>query len=249
MIQNQNVSNLRFVLCPGRNPEARHLDLYNQIYDSWHSVWQATYKELEDTSPLYSDAFTRQDYIAAIFDGSKCLAFLLFRLVDTQSRASLKDSYFEQWSELHRHKFSQAGKNILICGNLGIVPEARQETLGISLKHLITGFMTKIALHSAADISICTPRIDRGVHSAVYRWGAYPIAQNVDWGLNVLVDLVAFDKQSILAKHDHELVPLVSKLWQERLVIRETPLESVDSFSSVSESPLPSKISEKKKAA
>lgn len=230
MKKDNEANDLQFVLCPGRSPEQEHSHIYDQIYESWHRLWTSTYAELKDESPLYSDTFTRQDFIAAIFFKGQCQAFILFRHANISHRSCLHDSYFQQWSELHLARVSQLGKNVLICGNMGIVPEARKNSLGFSMKHLMLGFITEIVLHSNADVTISTPRKDRDVHSAVYRWGGISIAQDIDWGLDVCVDLTAFYKDELLKNRNHELVPLVQSLWNQMLVIPETPLETVNSF-------------------
>jgi hypothetical protein len=230
MEKSHNQDDLQFILCPGRNPDPRYLSTYNQIYRAWHQLWIATYAELKDDSALYSDAFTRQDFIASIFLKGQCQAFILFRHADLSQEPALHDSYFQQWSEIHRKRVAKTGQHVLICGNLGIVPNARQESLGFSMKHLMMGFITEIALQSQADSVISTPRKDRGVHSAVYRWGGVSIAQNIDWGLDVVVDLTAFYKKEVMENRDHELVPLVENLWKNMLVIPENPLETVNSF-------------------
>lgn len=224
------VNGLQFILCPGRSPDKKYSDIYNQIYSAWHELWTSTYTELKDESPLHSDAFTRQDFIAAIFLKGQCQAFILFRHADLSLLSSVQDSYFQQWSELHLKRVSQLGNNVLICGNMGIVPGARKNSLGFSMKHLMLGFITEIVLHSTADVAISTPRKDRCVHSAVYRWGGVCIAEDVNWGLDIIVDLTAFYKTELLKCRDHEVVPLVQRLWSQMLVIPETPLESVNSF-------------------
>jgi hypothetical protein len=230
MKQRLQSQGLQFILCPGRAPDEKYRGVYNEIYRSWHTVWTDAYSELQDASPLFSDAFTRQDFIAAIFLDGKCLAFILFRHMDLALSSTLNDSYFTQWSEIHRQKVSKLGRNILICSNLGIDPAARKQSLGFSMKHLMVGFITEIALQSAADVVLSTPRKDKGVHSAAYDWGAISIAQNINWGLDVIVDLTALVKEELLKKRTHELVPMIEKLWQDMLVIEERPIETVNSF-------------------
>ncbi len=221
---------LRFILCPTKCPDPSYKHIYNEIYQAWHALWSQTYKELNDPSPLYSDAFTRQDFAAAIFKEDKCLAFILFRNLDLSLDSSFHDSYFEQWNEIHLKKVHQAGNHILICGNLGIAPLARQISLGFSMKDLLCGFIAEVALHSTSQIVISTPRKDKGVHTAAYRWGGVPIAQDIDWGLNVVVDLVALYKEELRKKRNHEILPLVLSLWDQMLVVPERPLETMSQY-------------------
>lgn len=222
---------LRFVLCPGRNPDQKYLSYYNEIYRAWHKLWSETYTELKDPTPLYSDAFTRQDFIAAVFMNEKCQGFILFRHCDFSTAAARHDSYFQQWSELHLKKLSKIGNNILICGNLGIIPEARGKSTGIPMKYLVTGFAAEVIKHSVADVTIATPRKDKGVHTTAFGWGGQLIAKDVDWGHGVTVDLAYCTREDLLNAPDHELTPVIQKLWDEMLVIPENPLETINTIS------------------
>lgn len=224
------LKDLQFVLCSGRNPESKHAFIYDKIYNAWLQVWTQAYADINEQNPLYSDTFTRQDVIAAVLHQGECLAFILFRHADLNRPATLNDSYFEQWKPEDLKKVAGFGDQILICGNFGIIPTARCEGLGFSVKALMLGYITEICLHSSCDIVISTPRRDKNINSVVYTWGGMKIAENVDWGHGVQVDLTAFIKQGILERRNHEVMPLVKELWSQRLVIREVAFEGVNDF-------------------
>ena len=225
---------LRLVLCPTREPDKNRLDEYNKIYNCWHEVWSETYAELncaEPGSEMKSDAFTRQDFAAALFHQDECVALILFRHVDMSLLANQRDSYFKQWSEIHLKAVSRSGNNILICGNLGVSPRFRKNTLGLSLKELLIGIVMEITLESSSDVLIATPRTDKNVNGPGYDWGATPIALDVDWGHGVRTDLVAVHKKTVLAKRrEQTLSPLMSELWKNKDVIDEAPFESIQVF-------------------
>lgn len=227
---NSLLKNIQFVLCPGRNPEKKHTALYDKVYKAWHGVWSKAYAEIDEKGPLYSDTFTRHDFAAAIFYKNECCAFILFRHADLQREASLNDSYFEQWTKEHIQKVHGYGDQILICGNLGIVPTARGEDLGFPLKSIMFGFITEVCLHSSCDIVISTPRRDKNVNGTVYKWGGTMLAENISWGHGVQVDLTGFLKAEVLKKRNHDVMPIVNELWAQRLVIKEIPTENVNSF-------------------
>lgn len=231
-MNNQNVD-LQLVFCPVREPEPEFKHLYDKIYHCWNQVWEAAYNEAnfkKRGDDLKSDAFTRQDYAAAIFYQNECIAFILFRHVDMNLSTTRNDSFFSQWSEIHRKAVLKIGNRILICGNLGVLPTFRQKSLGISLKDLMGGIISEITLQSKTDATLATPRRDRNVHAAAYRWGAIPVAQDIPWGCGIQIDLIAFCKDQLLKHRDHELRPLVDKLWQNRIIVRENIFEQLDDF-------------------
>lgn len=229
---NQNID-LQLVLCPVREPEKKYKHLYDKIYDCWNRVWEAAYNEANfknHNDDLKSDAFTRQDYAAAIFRQDECIAFILFRYVDMTLASTQDDSFFAQWSEIHRKAVTKIGNRILICGNLGVLPTFRQKSLGVSLKDLVGGIISEITLQTKADATLATPRRDRNVHSAAYRWGAIPIAQDVPWGSGIQIDLIAFCKEQLLKHRNHELCSLVDELWQNKIVVSENVFEPLSDF-------------------
>lgn len=222
---------LKLVLCPVREPDRKYQDIYQKIYQCWNLVWETAYNEAnfkKKSDDLKSDAFTRQDYAAALFHENECVAFILFRQVDMSLQTTQDDSFFSQWSEIHRKALAKIGNRILICGNLGILPTFRQKSLGVSLKDLIGGIISEITLQSKADATVATPRRDRNVHGAAYRWGAIPIAQDISWGCGIQIDLIAFCKEQLSQHRDHELRALVDDLWLNKLTISEHVFEPLN---------------------
>lgn len=229
MNKNQNV-NLQLVLCPTREPEPKYRHLYQKIYDCWNFVWEAAYTEAnckKRSDDLKSDAFTRQDYAAALFHENECVAFILFRHADMSLRTTQDDSFFSQWSEIHRKALSKIGQRFLICGNLGVLPTFRNKNLGVSLKDLMVGIVAEITLQSNADATLATPRRDRNVHGTSYTWGAVPIAKDVSWGYGIQVDLCVFRKDQVAQCRAQEARPLLDELWQKKIVVGEHVFESV----------------------
>ncbi|MCM2353863.1 MAG: hypothetical protein NDI63_09640 [Pseudobdellovibrio sp.] len=232
-MQNNQNANLQLVLCSVREPEQKYRDYYEKIYKCWNSVWEAAYTEAKykkRSDDLKSDAFTRQDYVAAFFHENECVAFILFRHVDLSLQTTLDDSFFTQWSEIHRKALSKIGHKMVICGNLGIAPTFRHNLLGFSLRDLFGGLITEITLQANADATIATPRRDRNMHGAAYRWGAIPIAQDIPWGYGIQIDLIAFCKEHILQHRNHELQSLSDQLWQNKLIIGSDVFEPFKGF-------------------
>ena len=230
---NNSSFDLQLVLCPVRDPETKHRDIYNKIYQCWNSVWTAAYAEAKcqrRDDALKSDSFTRQDFVAALFHKEECIAFILFRYAHLGSLSTKDDSFFSQWSEIHLKKVSKIGDDLLICGNLGVLPTFRQKTLGVSLKEIIGGVIAEITLQSTVDATLATPRRDRNVQKAAYQWGAVPIAQDIPWGFDINVDLILFHKSQLLKCRDHALRPLIDELWLNKLIIEKLNTETIQDF-------------------
>lgn len=226
-------TDLSLILCPIREPDPEYKYYYEQIYSCWNLVWEAAYNEVKfknENETLKSDAFTRQDFAAAIFHKNQCIAFILFRHIDLDLPSTEKDSFFQQWSEIHRKAVAKIGSRFLICGNLGVLPSFRQKSLGVSLKDLMGAIICEITLQSKVDATLSTPRRDRNVHEAAYRSGAIAIAQDISWGCGIQIDLVAFCDKNLQQQKNHHLSELMANLWLNKLVISEKIYEPVSFF-------------------
>lgn len=211
--------NLKYILCPGSQPDPSFYSYYEKIYSCWRDVWTEAFSELNVKKDMYSDAFTRQDYIGAIFHEEQCIAMSFFRWVDANLSTLKDDSYFSNWNESHISSLCSKGKKVIICSYFTVHQNVRRDSLGFSAKDLMCGLLVETFLHSKADCMTGAVRINKGVNSLVERWGATPIAQNIPSNNNALVDLVGFYKDDILKNNFHEYKPIVQNLWHERLVI------------------------------
>lgn len=230
MNKNQNV-NLQLVLCPTREPEPKYRHLYQKIYDCWSQVWSEAYNEAnykKRSDDLKSDAFTRQDFATAIFHNDECVAVILYRHVNITLQTTHDDSFFSQWSEIHRKSLSKLGNRFIVAANLAVPPKFRNKDFGFSFKDLAVGLIAEIALQSNADAAVATPRRDRNVHKTCYDWGATPIAQDIPWGCGIQIDLVAFCKDQVAQHRDHTLLPLLDELWHNKTVVSEYIFETID---------------------
>ena len=211
---------LQFILCPSKFSADLHL--YEKIYHFWHKTWSTTFQELENSSNLSSDSFSRQDWVAAIFMDGECVAVSTFRYFDLHSSVSLSDSYFANWSPEALKQLRSQGRMALACCFFGIAPHLRSGTLGFSMKDLLMGFVTEVFAWSAADCMTGAVRKCKNVHGSAYSWGAQCVAQDVPSGHGpALVDLVTFSHGEVAAKKKvHKLTPWIDLLWS-RLIIAE----------------------------
>jgi hypothetical protein len=219
---------VQFVICPGRYPSPQHASLYKKIYDCWHDVWSHAFKELHGDADLKSDNFTRQDFVCAVMVDGECKAMSLYRHMDAKDKTLERDSYFSNWSEIHRAKLSSQGPKILVCSHFTIHSSARKDLMGFSMRDVLMGSCSEVAIHTSADAMTGAMRKDRKVHDLALNWGALLVARDVPSGHGDLVDLVAFFKDEVKSRRQHEYVPFVQRLWEEKLVIPQELPEQLD---------------------
>ena len=224
-------SDIKIVLCPGRFPEKQYEEIYNKIYQCWHDVWSETFLDIDQNPNLFSDAFTRQDVVAAILVDGKCRAVSLHRYTTKKTLTNPRDSYFKNWSELHIQKLCSRGQRILVSSYFTIHPSARGESLGFSVKDYLLALTSQVFLDSNCDVMTGAARKNRKVHDVTYAWGATPVGIDVPSGHGDLVDLVAFFRNEVLAKRQgNEITPHFNQLWEDKLVISQEGLQSIDDF-------------------
>lgn len=222
---------IQYVICPGRFPQAQHLETYLKIYNCWKDVWGATFQELDGLNKLHSDAFTRQDFISAVMINGECKAMCLYRYADNQIPTTQADSYFANWDELSMRKLTQRGQHILVCSYFTVHPSARKESLGFSMRDLLIALATQITMSTGMHVMTGAMRKNRGVHQLAYEWGAIEVGRDIPSGHGDFVDLVAFFDQEVQKAHEsQELAPIASQLWANRLVIPQVPLETIENF-------------------
>lgn len=224
---------LEYVICPGRFPEESQRETYLKIYKCWQDVWGATFKELDGLDELKSDAFTRQDFIGAIFVDGECKAMALYRYVDASLPTMKDDSYFANWNEIAIKKLCSHGQRVLVCSYFTIHPTARKETLGFAMRDFLIGLTSTVILHTEMDAMTSAARKNRGVEKLTYEWGALPIAIDVPsgHGADVYVDLAAFYKAQVsVARKANVITPFIDELWNTKTVIECRPTEEITHF-------------------
>jgi len=214
-----NKSKLQYVVCPGNNPDPSFQEYYNKIYDCWDTVWSDAYKEMKFDKELWSDSFTRQNYIGAIFYQERCLGLCFFRWANADLMDFSKDSYFSYWNEQDLKALTLNGPHVIISSNFTIHPLARKGNLDFSMKDLLTGISVEFFMNANADAMAANLRVDKKVNDACAKWGAELIRPNVHVSGGICGDLMVFYKSQVLKRPQLELEDEVKRLWHNRLVI------------------------------
>jgi len=225
-----NESKFRYVLCPGRHPKPEFSKIYNEIYGCWRNLWLNAYEELKVDKPLYSDNFTRQDFIGAILYEEKCIALLCFRWGNSLAPDFIKDSSLSLWQDEDIKVASKYGHRIIICTQLAVHPLARNDSLGVSMLDLMTGVSLEMLKRTQADALAAHMRIDRKVNEVCAQLGAEVIRPNIHFSGGISGDFMVFYREKIL---HHELPrhgKLIKDLWNSRLVIQRDYQSEDDYF-------------------
>src|SRR5258708_6183825 len=110
-----NFSQLRYVLCPGTHVHADFSLIHSKIYQCWSDVWTQAFQDLGAKKALYSDAFSRQNYVGGLFSGDDCVALCFFREAHANAPEFAKDSYFSNWSPAHLETLTSRGPKVIVC--------------------------------------------------------------------------------------------------------------------------------------
>ncbi|MEO5668306.1 MAG: hypothetical protein ABIR96_09625 [Bdellovibrionota bacterium] len=208
-----NPQNWRYVLLEG-SPEGQDAALYSEAYRLWKEVWGATFHEVDSTRPFFSDNFSRQNEIGALFSGNRCLMLSGFRKVDLELSATRDDSYFAPWSDASLQTLKREGRVILIGNQITLDPQVRGKDFGPSMKDLIVSLSIARFLDSPCSAMAGSMRSLKGMNTLAIRHGATLIPQEIEIH-GETSEIFAFYRSSYSAG-----IPLMAELaqtlWQSR---------------------------------
>jgi hypothetical protein len=190
-----DVNELELILLPGKCPPMQYRVHYEKTYACWREVWEDHRKELG--KDLYSDEFTRQDEVLALFHKGECTALTFFKWVDFNETPVKDDSYFEIWPEMALHKLCKKGKRVIVCSQFTVHFNYRKSSLDVSWKDLLMGLLVERFRHSDADAMTGTMRLSKNMGATTYKTGAVPIIQGLVYKGEETVDLVGFYQDSV----------------------------------------------------
>jgi hypothetical protein len=161
-----------------------------EAYRCWRATWRDAFVELEQHSELFSDDFSRQHEVGALFQHDECIALSFFRWVDLSVLMNREDSYFRVWPEAAKDEACREGSRICVSSSFTLAAGYRRSKV-CSLKDVLVSLIIERFLVSDADAVVGTVRNNRGVDKLIYRNGFLPILQNRKlYGVDV--DLGAF---------------------------------------------------------
>ncbi len=187
-------------------PAARERARLERAFDCWHSVWGAMLRNLDGAELKFSDDFTRQDKIGALFLGDECVGLSGYRWLDLSLSFAKTDSYFAPWPPELLDEIAAKTPRICIGSNLVVSPAFRDHLAPLKLSGVLLALAVRRFKESDAQLMLGTMRNDRGMNGHAYRFGARSLQTGVQFR-HVPVDLVAFDRDAVC---EIELPPI---LW------------------------------------
>lgn len=92
-MQAPHVSDIKYIVLPGRFCESSYLPLYNKAFDFWKQNWTDVFKQLGTSKVPSADDFFRQDFIPVILHQDRIVAIHLYTLYDMRTDRTLGHSY------------------------------------------------------------------------------------------------------------------------------------------------------------
>ena len=207
------LKDLKYYLIPGEGVDSAYAPLYTEAYRMWREVWSQTFLELDGSAQIFSDDFTRQSLIGAIFFKDQCVAMSVHHEVNFEYLAAREDSYFKAWPKEAMAELVRNGKDVLICSHLTVASAFRGEVIpGLSLKNLTMAMSVRLLLDSEFSVMTGTMRNNRGAQRTAYATGATPIMANAQMH-GVDVDLVGWYKDEVLKNTNLNDHLWTSSLW------------------------------------
>lgn len=172
--------------------------IYDLLYLQWKEVWQQAYvSDFSIKEKLNSDYYKSQDYILAVFEGSKCIASITLKKFNLKRACDLDDSYFNIWPAEVIANLLRLGNTYLSCGNLAVSSDYRGRIVDdtFSLKEVLFAAVRESLKIIPCDGIISNTRNKKSVNLAAYRTGAIPLLRNIDYSIQGQpVDLLMWHK-------------------------------------------------------
>lgn len=206
----------KLVILNGAKASEEFKDLYKQAYAHWKQMWKATFLELDGTSDIESDNFTRQSDVVALFHGDKCVAMVCHRYADLDLESTLDDSYFKSWTPETLKAARQFGSLTAIGNQISVHPDFRKLPMGVATKDALLWFSLKHLQSQKIDSILGAVREDKSLDMLFERYGAQVLAHNIPQH-HVTVALVCFKKDQINLKATNLSEQWLNKIYESRI--------------------------------
>ncbi len=205
----------------------------DSAYGLWKKNWQSFFFEIGRTAERFeSDNFSRQSHFLGLYSGSKCIAYVGYRLLDFNFHYSIDDSYLENWPTNFVESLKPLGK-VLVLNGFTIDADLGLKINGLPLLLLFGSLTMKHFLNTGVETMISILRNDVGMNHFSYRYGAEPIFENaVKFGQPV--DFSIFRKSKInpypYEKIKTKLQPIVESIqYFNNKELKHEPAENHES--------------------
>lgn len=189
--------------------------LYRSAYGLWHSVWQATFRQLKVERHLFSDEFTRQTSLGCFAMKDRCVGLILFREDTAKSPTAFADSALKIWpKDLLKNKIPG---RFLLGSYVTVHPlyRGRCPEHGVAIKDLIVEFSVRTLLESSCELLLGSMRKDRGLHQQAQKTGARSLGASATV-FGVETEFFTWSRKGL--KTQRLFSPLGEKIWHQRTV-------------------------------
>lgn len=183
------------LMCP-RSVDAAERERMVRAHLCWRDTWGAMLWDLDGEELRFSDDFSRQDEIGALFNGNECVGLSGYRYVDLSLPWQRVDSYFQPWPPELVEQIAAATPRVCIGSNLVVAPSWRGSLTPMRVSEMLLALAVQRYAESDAQIMLGTMRNDRRMNHVSYRMGARPLRTNV-MHHHVAVDLVMFTRNTV----------------------------------------------------
>ena len=96
-------------------------------YQAWREAWlDVFHNKMGLNASLYSNDFSRQTYVMALFEKRECIGVAFMREVDFRSKIAVDDSYFRFWPEDILEELRIKHQKVMIASNFTITQAYRR---------------------------------------------------------------------------------------------------------------------------
>lgn len=216
---------LKYHIFSGNPTGPEQVELYNSVYQFWHSVWSHTFSELDGLKELYSDDFVRQSEKTFLTYNGEIIAYFSHTWFNLDLLADQNHSYFVPYQKEYVDKMKEMGfKDVMVMGWLSVHPKWRKNSMGSLIAESILRQAYFRFLESESDALIAYTRNDRKINQLCYQYGSRCLKSNLR-GHNVDIDLIYTLKDDVKDHSDELIRKTCNRLWQNKIIYQGAPTD------------------------
>ncbi len=207
----------------GQELTIQDLKYYNVAYETWKNTWEDVYnEEMQLNTRLYSNDFTRQAYVVALFQGHQCVGLAFMREVNFRLHATKEDSYFRFWPKQTLDDIEKKESQIIIASFFTIAPNYRKSKT-VEWKTLFLSLYLDYFNTLQSAIMVTAARKLKSNEKLCYDLGAISIQNNLHYMSEQsnttaeTVDLLYWKRNVTFSLKDSNLQTLRESIWTRYL--------------------------------
>lgn len=207
----------------GQELSVQDVRFYNLAYETWKNTWRDVYnEEMQLNTQLYSNDFTRQAHVVALFQGYQCVGLAFMRDVNFDFQTTKEDSYFRFWPKQTLDEIGKTEPQIVVASFFTIAPDYRRSKT-IEWKTLFLSLYLDYFSTLLSPIMITAARKLKSNEKLCYDLGAISIQNNLHYmseqshATVETVDLLYWKRNVTFSLKDSNLQTLRETIWTRYL--------------------------------